>query len=503
MCFTLSPLAGLRRWNWDGDRIARDCLLPPGRAPDGRGGRRREVPVDVREFLAARHSEGLRRALRTDLPAFARDAGVRADRLQSRGPGSFDLRAAMAAAFVASRVAHRAAATPGRWQFPGETLALAAGGTEDRALALGALLLASGVSPFNVRVATGKVRLKLRGRAPADREHAWVMYKSEAGRWQVLEPMVGGSRRARRGGAARLSGLPRKVERAEYVPHHLFNDAHVWEVAHPSPVPPLGALARARGGPHRLEPEFAGEVHRSILTLALGIPQCPPWFLASASSHFGTIFGQVVDEQDNFVTHGYDCRDHFDDAFIDESWALVSERLSRFRSDNEGNVEAFCGAAHAIADFYAHSSYPHFADDRGGAIPVARPDEPLCGLGVTPGYAGGSFDLSGDRFTTAPSFTAGHPAAASAWEGRIVSGRYAQHGDSQSLVEALTPTPGYLDLPGDRAAVPHHNEIAVDGDRPTNRLYAGAAEYGRQLAMRRDAAVEHVRKAFLDNWTLG
>lgn len=503
MCFTLSPLAGLRRWNWDGGRIVRESVVPAGRTAIGHAGKKHEYPIDVREFLVTDRNEVLRRTLQVDLPAFARDSRVRPDLLTAREAGTFDLRAAMVAAFVAHRVAYRPAGKDEYWQFPDETLSLKGGDCEDRALLIAGLLIASGVSSFNVRVAFGKIRLKLRGRASADLDHAWAMYKSEAGRWQVLEPMIARRSEARHRKKARLAGLPRNVERAEYVPHHLFNDVHLWEVAHPSPLPSLAALARRRRGWKRLRPDFAGEVHRSILTEALGIPQCPPWFLASATSHFSTIFRQVVDDQDNFVTHGYDCKDHFDDAFIEESWDLAAERLARFRADNAGNIEAFCGAAHAIADFYAHSSYAHFADDGSRTIPVARPEAPLCGLGVTPDYGGGSFDFSGDEFTTAASWTAGHPAAARAWAGRIVSGRYAQHGDSQSTLEALTATPGYLDNPGDRAAVPHHDEIAVDGDKSSNTLYALVGEYQRQFVVRRDAAVAHIRKAFLDNWTQG
>jgi hypothetical protein len=115
-------------------------------------------------------------------------------------------------------------------------------------------------------------------------------------------------------------------------------------------------------------------------------------------------------------------------------------------------------------------------------------------------YSGNDFDLARGQFSTAPSWKKDKEAAARAWEGKILSGRYAQQGDSQDLLERLVPTPSYLEQPGDRAALPHHNEIAVDGDKTSNKLYQPVGEYHRQLVMRQGAAVDHIRRAFIENW---
>jgi hypothetical protein len=500
MCLTLSPLVGLRRWNWDGGRIVHACIVPSGRPAIGHRGKKYEYPIDVREFLISERNELLRRTLRSDLLGFAKKNGVPADFLLSRTPGSFDLRAAMVSSYVSHRIAYRPVHGDDYWQFPDETLFLKGGDCEDRALLIASLLIASGVSSYNVRVAIGKMRIQPKRGAGREHDHAWVVYKNEAGRWQILEPLIARRCQTKRPVTVRLTGLPQDIQRAEYVPYYLFNDVHLWQVDHSRELPALGDLASLRRHWKRLHPEFAGQVHRSILTQALSIPECPRWFLESATSHFSSLFGNVVDERDNFVTHGYDCRDHFDNAFIDEGWALVARRLSRFRADNLGNLDAFSGAAHAIADFYAHSSYADFADDGGREIALYDPAEPLGGLRARPSYQDGGFDLASGAFTTAGRWTAGNTAAARVWEGRILSGRYAQPGDGRSLLEKLTPTPGYLVHPGDRAALPHHDEIAVDGNESSNRLYPRAGEYHRQFEMRRNASVEHIRQEFKKNW---
>jgi hypothetical protein len=501
MCLTLSPLYGLQKWNWDGDRIIHQCIVPSGRAAVGYSGKKYEYPIDVREFLITERNEVLRRVLREELVAFAVRNGVKAEALESRVPGSFDLRASVVNGFVSHQVAYRPVSRVDYWQFPDETLFLKAGDCEDRALLIAALLIASGVSSYNVRVAIGKIRIQpVRGQERRH-DHAWVVYKNEAGRWQILEPLIARHYETRRKMKVRVVGLPTDVQKAEYVPYYLFNDVHLWEVDHRERRPTIGDLAALRSRWSRLDPEFAGQTHRNILTQALAVPACPEWFRQSVTSHFTTLFGQVIDEQDNFLTHGYDSRDHFDNAFIDEGWALVRDRLWCFKQDNVNNIPAFSSAAHAIADFYAHSSYVHFADTGGRTVPPYNPDKPSADLANALDYEGGDFDLTADQFSTSPDWRAGKEAAAAAWKGKIISGRYAQHGDSQDMLERLTPTPRILDRPGDRAALPHHNEIAVDGDKSTNTLYQPVGEYHRQLEMRRNAAAQHIRSAFLENWT--
>jgi len=66
----------------------------------------------------------------------------------------------------------------------------------------------------------------------------------------------------------------------------------------------------------------------------------------------------TVDDVD--LPGGYDPRDHFDNAYIEESWKQVADRLAQFRTEGVRNLDLFHRAAHAIGDFYAHSSYAGF-----------------------------------------------------------------------------------------------------------------------------------------------
>jgi hypothetical protein len=52
-----------------------------------------------------------------------------------------------------------------------------------------------------------------------------------------------------------------------------------------------------------------------------------------------------------------------------------------------------------------------------------------------------------------------------------------------------------VENPGRRAALPHDNEIAVDGDRSTKVLYLPIGEYHRQFRIRQDTTVEHIQAA--------
>jgi hypothetical protein len=70
---------------------------------------------------------------------------------------------------------------------------------------------------------------------------------------------------------------------------------------------------------------------------------------------------------------------------------------------------------------------------------------------------------------------------------------------------ALLNTPGFAV----RGSLPHHDEIAVDAPAKDNdhRLYSNSAagpadrqSYGNQFRWRKNSAIQHLRRAFLDNW---
>ncbi len=96
-----------------------------------------------------------------------------------KGSGNFDKRAQLVWQYVAENVKYCpdeiAQGKQEFWQFPAETLALGKGDCEDCAFLLASLLLASGISPFCVRVVLGRL---IQEHSPTS-FHAWPIYKDE------------------------------------------------------------------------------------------------------------------------------------------------------------------------------------------------------------------------------------------------------------------------------------------------------------------------------------
>ena len=183
MCLTRAEadLGDLSKWNWDGDVILHDTIVPSARPVPGT---RHQYRIDVREFLVSERNAVMRETLDRKIPAYLRRHHGSLPLFRSRGPRSFDYRAAVIAGYVADTISYRASRGRDPWLFPDETLAEGSGDCEDRAFLLASLLLASGVSPYNVRVAFGRV---LDGVESYD--HMWVMYRKERGSWSLLEPL--------------------------------------------------------------------------------------------------------------------------------------------------------------------------------------------------------------------------------------------------------------------------------------------------------------------------
>ena len=200
---------------------------------------------------------------------------------------------------------------------------------------------------------------------------------------------------------------------------------------------------------------------------------------------------------------------------------LQASEYGRFRAgsgDNQ-NLDAFAYAAHGIADFYAHSSYLHFAtlqnpgSDGGGASPY-DPANPGAGLDAAPSYSAGTgFNIGTAPFTVNPDVYEGDPRAAPGlWNGKLISGRYAQKGDSHGFLEKFVNVPDELIGPDfdRRGALPHHEEIAVDSDKREkgHKLYRASVSdrtardaYQNQFRWRKNTAIAHIRAAFQANWS--
>ncbi|WP_233505874.1 hypothetical protein [Rhodoferax lacus] len=305
-----------------------------------------------------------------------------------------------------------------------------------------------------------------------------------------------------------------QVASVEYRPRFVFNGDHVWAMHSSDEGSTLQQLVYKSW--QRINPKFAGFVHQNIINTALtGL--APQEMVHSLNRHFAFGWSRgvipVVEDVDNFVIKGYDPRDHFDNGFIAEGWQRVAERLLAFRKNNL-DFDSFALAAHGIADFYAHSSYGHFAALSGNAFALYDPAKPQ-GLGMeVPSYAAGSsFDLSrsGRLPPNTHVFHGDRNSIPGLWAGQLVSGRYAQPGDSQSILEAPTTIPAELRNRSDfwqRGSLPHHNTMAVDQPdlAKGHLLYRAASSggtdrlaYANQFAWRFQSAIQHIQKAYKDN----
>lgn len=518
MCLPNSRIRRSRRWNWDGEYIIHDSVVPSSRPVVKR--QKGNYDIDVREFLVTQSNAVIRRLLRRDIRDFIVKElkGVSPELFDSRTAGSFDLRVHVITEYVSRKIRYQAAPGIDPWQFPEETLKLGVGDCEDRALLIASLLLASGISSFNVRVALGQFRTWT-GKRHKDYDHVWVMYKDESGKWQIIEPAhISGKQDTGHGKAGRMP------DSAEYIPVFVFNDVHLWAMQRPPAKKEKGAGKKPEQGSEQggielkrnwsgIHPKFAGWVHQTILNEALeGI--CPDWVLKALNRHFTSFLWQkslTVDDID--LPGNYDPRDHFDNGYITESWDKVTERLKQFGEDCVNNLDAFHSAAHSIGDFYAHSSYAGFGKiGTDQKLALYDPANPSSSFGQTPSYdAGSPCDISSGRFTVNQKLWQGQPGpkAAALWKGKLISGRYGQKGEnydshtlSERITESITFIPKALTQEkgfSERGALPHHNEIAVDEETGENRCY-DRDEFARQYRLRKDAAVRHIRRAFQANW---
>jgi Transglutaminase-like superfamily len=513
MCFSGNVVGGLRRFNWDGDCVVFDTTVPSQRPVVGG---KRNYQIDVREFVLTTNNAVIRHTLKDAIRPFAK-ALVRSgdDKFEAREKGCFDFRTRVIQRWVGDNLKYRGKSGRDPWQFPDETLTLRAGDCEDLAFLMASLLLASGISGYHVRVALGEVRV-----GDERFDHAWVMYKNEAGHWEILEPLRSLSEPAKPRRSAqrkKVAKPPRFLQGAvRYVPSFLFNDEHLWIVERQGNP---GSVSRvANRSWRRMSPKFAGDVHLSILDRAL-TDVAPPDFMNRLHDRFQhlALLGPLIDPEDwvdvlNPSSTPYDPRQHFDNGLISESWDLLENNAATFRGDRS-NATAFAKAAHAVADFYAHSSYLAFAWTTIGPDAAAKhlfhpdtwnDDQHLhdpADYGPAELAELGRFDLH--RFSKNQRLFKGSVDDAIAlWNDRIVSGRYAQdandrHGSVTSkLAEAYCLLPAKYQR-AELGALPHHAEIAVDdADWSSAHLLFERDAYPMQYRYRVNTAIAHVRELY-------
>jgi hypothetical protein len=512
MCLQSSLVTPWDDWNWDGDEIVYKPIIPASRTIPNT---RKRYPIDIREFLTTTDNavvgDYLGRLV-SRLPASDQS------RFRSRSRGSFDFRAdVILESFTKLRYLHQANQAgrfPDAWLYPDETLAQGGGDCEDLAFLLAALLLASGVSRYCVRVALGSLDIIQADGSRQRHDHCWVMYQDEAAVWELLEPLTAVGARA---GKHTLRTVQRQTQRLEYTPHYVFNADHLWQI-HSREFRrdrPFPDYCHDRKFWNRFDPGFAAGVHNTIYDQALG-GRIPDSALRAIRRKSLWLDANIL---------AYDPLDHFDDGYGPQGWARVNARLASFRKDNS-DWGSFGAAAHAIGDFYAHTSYVHFAEleNLGSQSGQAAVYEPDAGLVAPPQYTSvpadpslPPFDLTSNVFSMNPELWKGtKQQAAQQWAGKLISGRYAQKYDPVAgFWEGFTSIPIALAQAPDfntRGALPHHNEIAVDAPAmgKQHRLYrsvsSGPADrqaFANQFRWRRNTAIRHVQKALLDNFQKG
>ena len=201
-------------YDWSGSRILRQTVIPSKRRVIG--SEDVLIPTDLREWITPSDSQEIKGVIASlPLPS-------------DKSSGSFDKRARLIWQYVVRHIEYRPDEIAQRkqdfWQFPAETLALEKGDCEDCAFLLASLLLASGISPFCVRVVFG-ILIRKDGSSTG---HTWPIYKDERGLWCVLE--------------STLDTLPNKWPLADdlakpnslpqYLPDICLNQHHVWTVGH-------------------------------------------------------------------------------------------------------------------------------------------------------------------------------------------------------------------------------------------------------------------------------
>jgi hypothetical protein len=504
MCVLSYPIRNLDKYNWDGDMIIHDCIVPSARPVAGFTSKK-EYEIDIREFLVTENNAVTHKTLHEDIEKFVKEE-IEGDWdfFKSRDQGSFDYRTNIIVQWVSEHIAYKLKEND-FWLFPDETLKMRQGDCEDRAFLLASLILASGISAYNVRVVLGKVKsFHVSTNKLVDKfDHMWVMYKNESGRWLLIEPLY---MTIKNKSKVTSKPIPKKLEQLsqemiyEYIPQFLFNDSHLWQIGEGDLTKQFKDHVKLRKAWKKFDPTFAGFVHRSIIDEVFDSYNGKYDRIKNALHREFLWLTAYVEKID--MPGSYHPFDHFDNAYIEEGWKRIFDRLNNCMNPSAGDrLHQFALAVHAISDFYAHSSYAHFGKVVGGKL-VTYYDENnnITPLQRSPDYSAAlGFDIT--KLSKNPTCNHTPEQRIATWKGKIISGRYDQPGDSQSFFERITRSlpKELLNAPDfkNRKALPHHNEIAVDSaSDKSNKLYTKESDFKYQFELRKDAAVRHIRMAF-------
>jgi hypothetical protein len=204
--------------HWEGDYIIQNTEIKKKRyvmgSPD------RQITTDIREWI----SDADNTVMKDILKKLVDEAGLP----KTKNPGDFDKRAMTLWRFVARNIRYvhdsKKQNKEDFWLFPSEIYTLRQGDCEDGTFLLVSLLIASGISPFCVRVVLGEI---FDERDQSLGGHCWPVYKNELGAWCILE--------------STLDAIPSQMPEADrlsegrqsfrYAPYYCFNNYHLWEIA--------------------------------------------------------------------------------------------------------------------------------------------------------------------------------------------------------------------------------------------------------------------------------
>ncbi|HLZ34073.1 MAG TPA: transglutaminase-like domain-containing protein, partial [Nitrospira sp.] len=241
-------------YNWDGDCIVHGCAIEKKRFVIGS---RKAITTDIREFVSPVDDVIIKDTLKK--------LATKHKLPKTTNSGDFDKRAMVVWDYVARNVEYvfdrKSQGKADFWLFPSEVLTLKEGDCEDSSFLLASLLIGSGISPFNVRVALGEL-LDKNGNSLGG--HCWVMYKNEAGTWCLLESTFDRAPWS-------MPAADRFTDSGEvtYLPYYVFNNYHLWAVYHDKADKTLDfeSFIAARQKMHDLrDPAFASGGWLSTLT---------------------------------------------------------------------------------------------------------------------------------------------------------------------------------------------------------------------------------------------
>ena len=506
MCTTYDHIKNSRKWNWDGDIIIHNPIIPKTRKVIGTN---KHYDVDIREFLTSRDNAVVKRTIGIIGKKLSQK---NRDTFFSNKPGSFDFKVRVLTEYIAHEIDYmKGNRNFDAWMFPDETITLKSGDCEDRALLLASLILASGVSNFNLRIAFGKIQNLSNGK---NYDHVWIMYKNEGGIWQLIEPFDYCNKKME------TTNNEEKVLEKEpethfnYIPYYLSNDEHLWAIYHPENKEAFKDYITSRSFWKGYNPAYGYGVHRSLINYSIDAQNFfdkltdfmkdelfffRKWRNLTPADYLDSFATKVANVD---ITLNYNPFIHYDNAFIEESFNLMNQNLGN------KTLDGLAKALHAVADLYSHSSYPEFAKQNSPnhieLLVTPNPSDANYAAqfvgNLKPFYgSGSSYDLNKKGFSVNSNLynQPNKTGAIAYWKDKIISGRYGQPNDSHSFLEHTQYWPSNL-IPNEmQGALPHHNEIGVDdSNKNSNHVLYSDTDYKNKFDIRKDAASRHIALLF-------